>query len=113
MQLAVELLDEEPSSSSKGKKEPSPTAKFVERENVSAEKLLSSSFEKYEGEGDVTRQKGTSICQPVNKKEQHATGFKLQDATLLSECIFSTAICGHCRSPRSKGRAWQNLYNFS
>ena len=38
----VELLDEEPSSSSKEKKEPSATAKFVERENVSAKKLLSS-----------------------------------------------------------------------
>ena len=59
----VELLDEEPSSSSKGKKEPSPTAKFVERENMSAKKLLSSSFEKYEGEGVVTRQKGTSTSE--------------------------------------------------
>ena len=44
---AVELLDEEPSSSSKD----SPTAKFVERENVSAKKLLNSSVEKYEDEG--------------------------------------------------------------
>ena len=104
---AVEPLDEEPSSSSKGIEEPSATAKFVERENVSAKKLLNSSFEKYEGEGVVTRQKGTSIGLPVNKDEQDASGFKLQDATLLSECISSAAICGHCRSPRSKLKLFQ------
>ena len=59
------------------------------RENVSASKLQNSLFSTYEErEGILTRTKTISVGLGVASAnvDQVATGFKLQDATLLSDC---------------------------
>ena len=74
------------------------------RPNVSASKLLNSSFSQYdEDDGVLTRKKSNSVGLGVaSANDQVASGFKLQDATLLNDCIASAAICSSCRKPQSK-----------
>lgn len=43
-------------------------------------------------------------------RSQVASGFKLQDATLLSEGIASAAICSSCRKPQSTLKLYQRDY---
>ena len=57
------------------------------RANVSSSKLLNSSFKKYEEEGSVlTHEKKKSLGFEGQSSDHNvAYGYKLQDATLLSE----------------------------
>ena len=81
-----------------------------EKRNVSAEKLLNSSFQEIEEETNhITRTKAKYLGLNQDKeKEKEAHGFKLQDATLLSECISDACICSSCRDPNSKLRLLQD-----
>ena len=81
-----------------------------EKRNVSAEKLLNSSFLEIEEETNhITRTKAKYLGLNQDKeKEKEAHGFKLQDATLLSECISDACICSSCRDPNSKLRLLQD-----
>ena len=77
---------------------------------VSASKLLNSSFSQYdEDDGVLTRKKSNSVGLGVaSANDQVASGFKLQDATLLNDCIASAAICSSCRKPQSKLELYQH-----
>lgn len=83
------------------------------RANVSASKLQNSSFSSYEErEGILTRKKTISVGLGATSADvdQVASGFKLQDATLLSECIASAAICSSCRKSQSSLKLYQRDY---
>lgn len=93
--------------------DPSETDDLPVRANVSASKLQNSSFSSYEErEGILTRNKTISVGLRVasGNVDQVASGFKLQDATLLSECIASAAICSSCRNPQSRLKLYQRDY---
>lgn len=62
------------------------------RNNVSAQKLLNSSFDKFEDQGVITRQKSCRLGMGSDAIKEKARGFKLSDAELLSECISASAI---------------------
>ena len=83
------------------------------RVNVSASKLHNSSFSSFEEqEGTLTRKKSISVGLRVASADvsQVVSGFKLQDATLLSEGIASAAICSSCRKPQSTLKLYQRDY---
>ena len=60
------------------------------RNNVSAQKLLNSSFDKFEDQGVITRQKSCRLGMGSDAIKEKARGFKLSE--LLSECISASAI---------------------
>ena len=69
----------------------------VEKECVSTKKLLNSSFEQYEDSEHVfTRQRARQVGLGNVPSVDVASGYKLQDAELLSECISSAAVCSAC-----------------
>ena len=77
--------------------------------NISQKKLLNSSFEKLESDQAVlTRTKTKTLGLGSTSHTESASGFKLQDASLLKECISSAAICSTCRDPKSKLQLFQN-----
>ena len=73
------------------------------RVNVSARKLLNSSFEKYENQqGILTREKAVNVGLGSTSKMKAATGYKLQDAVLWNQCMLVAAICSVCRKSDSR-----------
>jgi hypothetical protein len=77
--------------------------------NISHIKLLNSSFQKLESDQAVlTRTKTKTLGLGSTCHTDSASGFKLQDASLLKECISSGAICSACRDPKSKLQLFQN-----
>ena len=84
------------------------TASSPIKDNVSLRKLQNSSFRKIESEqGIITREKAKHIGVGLSSQVQHAVGFKLQDAVILSECISTTAICSLCQRAGSKLQLFQ------
>ena len=80
------------------------------RGNVSASKLQNSTFSKYEEhESILTRTRSITVGPGVASENvyQTASGFKLQDATLHSDCLPSAAICSSCRKPQSSLQLFQ------
>lgn len=78
------------------------------RENVSLRKLQNSSFERYEtDQGMLTRRNANNVGMGSSHQVEAATGFKLQDAVLLTECISVAAICSSCKIPGSKLKLFQ------
>ena len=79
------------------------------KENVSVRKLQNSSFEKFESEqGVITRERAKNVGLGLSSLQvEHASGYKLQDAVLLNECISTSAICSACRSGSSKLQLFQ------
>lgn len=67
--------------------------------NISAEKIQKSSI--------LTRN-STRKLGLTNVDIAEAHGYKLQDSTLLSNCISAAAICSSCRSPNSKLKLYQD-----
>ena len=66
--------------------------------NVSADKLLNSSFHEIEEEeAYLTRNKSEKSGLIDDQDESKAHGFRLQDATLLWECISAASVCSNCR----------------
>ena len=83
--------------------EPCESEDFEPRVNVSATKLKNSSFSKFEEQQSaLTRAKRKSTGLSESVSEEVASGFKLQDAKLLGECIATAAICSNCQKPQSK-----------
>jgi hypothetical protein len=80
----------------------------AERESISTKKLLNSSFEKFENNEHVfTRQQARQVgLGPVSSVDV-ASGYKLQDAELLSECISDAAVCSSCCKPSSQLQLFQ------
>ena len=77
-------------------------------ENVSAKKLLNTSFEKLESKkGVITRTCARNLGIGSSSNTEIATGFKVQDASLLSECISDAAICSSCKRSSSKLQLFQ------
>ena len=77
--------------------------------NTSQKKLLNSSFNKLDSDQTVlTRTKTKSLGLGSTCHTESASGFKLQDSSLLKECISSAAICSACRDPKSKLQLFQN-----
>ena len=77
-------------------------------ENMSAKKLLNTSFEKLEcKKGIITRTSARNLGFGSTSNIEIATGFKIQDASLLSECISDAAICSSCKNSSSKLKLFQ------
>ena len=67
-------------------------------ENMSAKKLLNTCFEKLEcKKGIMTHTNARNVGLGSMFNVEIATGFKIQDASLLSECISDAAICSSCK----------------
>ena len=97
------------SSTPKPEKEIKENPSLPQRINVSAEKLLNSSFLSLEKEeSHLTRSKTRKLGLTSDAKVCEAHGFKLQDANLLSESISKAAICSSCRKPNSKLQLFQD-----
>ena len=76
--------------------------------NMSERKLLNSSFEESDkNSGVMTREQAKVVGLGCQCDVEMATGFKLQDAVLLNDCISSAAICSSCRSATSKLELFQ------
>ena len=72
-------------------------------ESISSKKLLNTSFERFESEsGILTREKARQVGLGPLPDVEIAKGFKLQDATLLNDCISKAAICSSCRKASSR-----------
>ena len=77
-------------------------------ENVSAKKLMNTSFRKLEAKkGIMTRRNAQNVGLGSRSNVEIATGFKIQDASLLSECISDAAICSSCKKSSSKLQLYQ------
>jgi hypothetical protein len=62
--------------------------------------VLSSSFQKLDSDQAVlTGTKTKPLGLGSTSHTESASGFKLQDASLLKECISSAAICSACVGP--------------
>ena len=71
-------------------------------------KLLNTSFEKLKSSKSIlTRQQAKEIGIRSPANVEIASGFKFQDAVLLSKCISTTAICSSCRQASSKLELYQ------
>lgn len=80
----------------------------ADNENITTKKLLNSSFEMFESNGGIlTRQQAKEVGIGFTSDVEMATGFKLQDAVLLNECISKAAICISCRQPTSNFQLYQ------
>lgn len=68
-------------------------------ENISAKKLVNTSFEKFECKKEImTHRNAREVGLGSTSDVKVATGFKIQDASLLSECISDAAICSSCKT---------------
>lgn len=77
-------------------------------ESITSMKLLNTSFNSFdEKKGMLTRELAKDVGLVPKSVVENATGFKLQDATLLSECISKVAICSLCRKSGSKLQLFQ------
>lgn len=77
--------------------------------NMSANKLLNSSFDESDNNsGVMTRKQAKAVGLGCQTNIEMATGFKLQDAVLLNDCISSAAICSSCHLSTSKLQLYQN-----
>lgn len=75
---------------------------------MSERKLLNSSFEESDKHsGVMTREQAKFVRLGCQCDVEMATGFKLQDAVLLNDCISSAAICSSCRYATSKLQLFQ------
>ena len=85
-------MDDNPCGSSAVSDIPIPDS-TADCENVSRRKLLNTSFEKLESSrGILTRQQPKEVGLGSASGVEMATGFKIQDAVLLSEYISTAAI---------------------
>ena len=76
--------------------------------NMSERKLLNSAFEEFDNNsGVMTRKQAKAVGLGCQANVEMATGFKLQDAVLLNDCISSAAICSSCRSATSQLQLFQ------
>ena len=83
------------------------------RANVSALKLQNSSFSRcVERQGILTHWKSINVGLGVASAsgDQTAIEYKLQDATLLSDCIGSAAICSISQKSQSRLQLYQQNY---
>ena len=77
-------------------------------ESITIKKLLNTSFSKFESEsGILTREKAREVGLGPLPNIEIAKGFKLQDATLLDDCISKAAICSSCRKASSRLALYQ------
>lgn len=98
------------SSSSSDQKESKERSSLPDLRNISTEKLLNSSF------GSIEEKEGSILTRSTTRKlgltndanVSEACGFKLQDATLLSEGISKACICSSCRLPNSQLKLYQD-----
>ena len=76
--------------------------------SISSKKLLNTSFNNLESEsGILTREKAREVGLEPLPNIEIAKGFKLQDATLLNDCISKAAICSSCRKASSRLSLYQ------
>ena len=76
--------------------------------SITSKKLLNTSFEKLESsKGILTCQQAKEVGIRSPGIVEIASGFKLQDAVLLSKCISTAAICSSCRQASSKLELYQ------
>jgi len=76
--------------------------------NMSEEKLLNSDFGKSEGKRTCTRTRAKALGKNSRiLKEEVATGYKLQDFSLLNECLKKSSICSSCKSAKSNLEIFQ------
>ena len=69
--------------------------------SISSKKLLNTSFNNLESEsGILTREKAREVGLGPSPNIEIAKGFKLQDATLLNDCIFNLTAYS-CRKASS------------
>ena len=74
-----------------------------------ANKLSNSFFDESDNNsGVMTRKQAKAVGLGWQTNIEMATGFKLQDAVLLNDCISSTAICSSCHLSTSKLQLYQN-----
>ena len=77
--------------------------------NMSANKLLNSSFDESDNNsGVMTCKQAKAVGPGCQTNIEMATGFKLLDAVLLNVCISSVAICSSCHLSTSKLQLYQN-----
>eukprot|EP00794_Sanderia_malayensis_P019336 gene19336-21256_t len=85
------------------------THKFpIEVRNMSAEKLLNTDFQTLDDKiitRNVGKRIGLSRCKP--SKIEKASGNKIQDFSLLQQCLESFAICSKCKSAKSNLKIFQ------
>lgn len=99
----LERSTEQPSCST------TPQSSQLPARNISAEKLVNSSFTSLEEEEcHLTRSKARKLGLTKDANVSEAHGLKLQDTSLLSECISQAAICSSCRLPNSKLQLYQD-----
>lgn len=85
-----------------------PTNATADRENISTKKLLNTSFKEFESsQGSLTREQARKVGLGSACDAEVATGFKIQDAVLLSDCISAAAVCSSCRKATSKLKLYQ------
>lgn len=85
-----------------------PTNATADRENISTKKLLNTSFKEFESsQGSLTREQARKVGLGSACDAEIATGFKIQDAVLLSDCISAAAVCSSCRKATSKLKLYQ------
>ena len=77
--------------------------------NMPANKLSNSFFDESDNNsGVMTRKQAKAVGLGWQTNIEMATGFKLQDAVLLNDCISSAAICSSCHLSTSKLQLYQN-----
>ena len=77
-------------------------------ESITSKKLLNTSFNTFESEsGILTREKAREVGLGPLPNIEIAKGFKLQDATLLNDCISKAPICSSCRKASSRLALYQ------
>ena len=76
--------------------------------NMSEEKLANSDFHKIGGGRVMTRARARTLgMQSRRPKVDVASGPKIQDFSLLNECLSKAATCSHCRNSRSTLKIFQ------
>lgn len=77
-------------------------------ESISSKKLLNTSFNNFESKsGILTREKAREVGLGPLPNIEVAKGFKLQDATLLNDCISKAEVCSSCRKASSRLALYQ------
>ena len=103
----VTVLHSIPSTSS-AVSDSSVRSSVADIQNMSEKKLLNSSFQEFESSGGVlTRKQAKDIGLGCGTNVEIATGFKVQNAVLLNDCISDAAICSSCRLASSKLQFYQ------
>ena len=88
---------------------PKSAARLQKVENMSAKKLSNSHFKNIESNKEtLTRNKSRELGLGTAKEIKVSKDYKLQDFSLLNECISKAAICQICRKSSSRLQLWQD-----